>query len=296
MKTASLFSGLFFLVGVAVAQESDSSVDSLNKLDLGGATANEVNLDPNNSAGAIKGKFGNLNLPDAVEAPKPSQRKIELPESVKRLSPAQQNEIQNLLSEAAGFIQGIRLTEGMDRLIQIEAITKDLFQTQNLKGAIYTKLRDFKKARECFQASLKLQPDLMEAMFNLAELDFVEKRFPEAEAGFQKLKDQFQGKINPKTKQPYLVEETLKLIDYKLFISMLRQSPSKEKPALDALAKFSPYDDYPLYYYSNAALNFQRGKTEEAQGWLSSAENIYSKPVQSIYIDALIEMGWLDSL
>ncbi len=218
------------------------------------------------------------------------QEQIQLPESVMKLKPAQRIEIQRLLQEAATFIQGIRLQEGLDRLIQIEAITPDLYQTYNLRGAIFTKLRDFDKARAAFEKALELQPNLMEATFNLAELDFVEKNFAKAESAFNKLKTDF----------PQLKEETIKLIDYKLFISKLLQSQAgsdaKEKEALAMLETFDFLDDFPVYYYSQAALAFHNDEKEEADGWMASARRIYDKPTQTIYIDALIEMGWVESL
>ncbi len=216
-----------------------------------------------------------------------------LPDSVKKLDQAKQFEIGRLLTEASMFIQGIRLQEGLDRLIRIEAISPDLYQTYNLRGAIYTKLRSFDKARAAFKKSLKLQPNVIESSFNLAELDFVEKKFPEAEAAFRKLGVDFENHFarNP---------ETGKLVEYKLFISVLLQSEapgdSKEKEALAILETFDYLDDYPVYYYGQAALAFHRDQKEEAEEWMTSAAKIYSKPIQTIYVDALVEMGWVDAL
>ena len=41
--------------------------------------------------------------------------------------------------------------------------------TANLKGAIYTRQRDWPKAQTAFEDALKLQPDLPMAQFNLGE-------------------------------------------------------------------------------------------------------------------------------
>ncbi|MFT5192787.1 MAG: tetratricopeptide (TPR) repeat protein [Verrucomicrobiales bacterium] len=243
----------------------------------------------------LPGDLGSA-IPDDLEAleevtPEDEQRKLEsqLPESVMALKPAQRMEILRLLQEAATFIQGIRLQEGLDRLIQIEAITPDLYQTYNLRGAIFTKLRDFDTARAAFKKALELKPGLMEAMFNLAELDFVEKHFVPAEKAFRKLKADFPG----------LRPETIKLIDYKLFITVLLQSgagDAKEKQAMGMLDGFDFLDDYPVFYYGKAALAFHQDNKEEAEEWMASARRIYDKATQTIYIDALIEMGWVESL
>lgn len=235
-------------------------------------------------------------LPDSYKRPAksaddPSLKMLDqLPDSVANLKPAQRIEITKLLREAATYIQGIRLQEGLDRLIKIEAITPDLFQTYNLRGAIYTKLRDFDKARAVFKKALSLKPGLMEAMFNLAELDFVEKKFASAESAFRQLR----------ADNPDLRLETAKLIEYKLYISMLMQSQgegdAKYNAAMAMLDSFDYLDDYPLHYYGMAVKAFQVDNKEEAEGWMASARRIYDKATQTIYIDALIEMGWVDSL
>ena len=241
--------------------------------------------------GELGSAIPDLGVPDEV-TPEDETRKLaeQLPDSVMALKPAQRMEILRLMQEAATFIQGIRLQEGLDRLIQIEAITPDLYQTYNLRGAIFTKLRDFEKARAAFRKALELKPGLMEAMFNLAELDFVERHFVEAEKAFRKLKADFPG----------LRAETVKLIDYKLFITVLLQSnaagDAKEKEALAMLDDFDYLDDYPVFYYGKAALAFHQDNKEEAEEWMASARRIYDKATQTIYIDALIEMGWVESL
>ncbi|NCF93855.1 MAG: tetratricopeptide repeat protein [Verrucomicrobiaceae bacterium] len=264
------------------------------RLDIGTATgAGDVKLTEEGQV--LPGDLSN-SLPDSLGRPAkdpddPSLQMLDqLPDSVANLKPAQRIEITRLLREAATYIQGIRLQEGLDRLIQIEAITPDLFQTYNLRGAIHTKLRDFDKARAEFKKALSLQPGLMEAQFNLAELDFVEKKFARSESAFRQLK----------TDNPELRLETLKLIDYKLYISLLMQSQSKgdakHRAAMAMLDSFDYLDDFPLHYYGKAVKAFQEDDKEEAEEWMASARRIYDKPTQTIYIDALIEMGWVDSL
>ncbi len=272
----------------------DSNVGDLNpnRLGIGEASSGiDESARLTRPGQLLPGEFGS-GIDELPEAPSEitAQEAVKLPDSVANLKPAQKYEIQTLLQEAATFIQGIRLQEGLDRLIQIEAISPDLYQTYNLRGAIFTKLRDFGKARQAFNKALQLQPGLMEALFNLAELDFVEKKFASAVSAF----------TNLKANNPNLRPETLKLIDYKVFIGTLMQSQAKDdafdKKALAMLDSFDFLDDYPVYYYSQAALAFKNDDKEEAEGWMTTAQRIYDKPTQTIYIDALIEMGWVDSL
>ena len=57
--------------------------------------------------------------------------------------------------------------------------------TANLRGAIYTRQRDWPKAQAAFEEALKLQPDLPMAQFNLGEVLFLNKKYPEARERFQ---------------------------------------------------------------------------------------------------------------
>ena len=288
-------------LGVAVVPMSAWSQDQSGlvprRLDIGEATG-EGGVKLTEKGQVLPGDLGtaipdNLEPEDAVAA---ERKKIldSLPESVRRLDQAKQFEIGPAPGRGIDVHPGDPpCREGLDRLIRIEAISPDLYQTYNLRGAIYTKLRSFDKARAAFERSLELQPNVIESSFNLAELDFVEKKFPEAEAAFRKLGEDFARHFE---RSP----ETGKLVEYKLFISVLMQSEapgdSKEKEALAMLETFDYLDDYPVYYYSQAALAFFRDNKEEAEEWLASAAKIYSKPVQTIYVDALVEMGWVDAL
>lgn len=219
----------------------------------------------------------------------------QLPESVMKLSRPQQIEITQLIREAALFIQGIRIQEGLDRLIRVEAMTQDFFQTYNLRGAIYTKLREFGKARKAFERAVELNPNLMEARFNLAELDFVEKNFAKAEQSFQRLFEDF-----PALRSSEEHMATQKLIEHKIFIAVLMQSQepgdAKAQQAQAILDGFDWFDDYPVYYYAKAAVEFHRDDPLAAEEWIQSAAKIYDRGTQALHVDALIEMGWVESL
>ena len=111
----------------------------------------------------------------------------ELPESVKKLSAADRQKLQSLLTDASAFIGGIRIQEAFEKIIDAEAMAPDLFQIHNLKGAAYTKIRDFPKARKSFERSLELNPTAFMSKFNITELDFVEQKYADSQKNFSKL-------------------------------------------------------------------------------------------------------------
>ena len=57
--------------------------------------------------------------------------------------------------------------------------------TANLRGAIYTRQRDWPKAQAAFEEALKAQPDLPMAQFHLGEVLFLNQKYAEARERFQ---------------------------------------------------------------------------------------------------------------
>ena len=57
--------------------------------------------------------------------------------------------------------------------------------TANLRGAIYTRQRDWPKAQAAFEEALKLHPGLPMAQFNLGEVLFLNKKYSAARERFQ---------------------------------------------------------------------------------------------------------------
>ena len=216
---------------------------------------------------------------EAQEAPA-----IEIPDSVKNLSAEQREKLQKLLNDASSYIGGIRIQEAFEKIIEAEDITSDLFQLHNLKGAAYTKIRDFPRARKSFKRALELNPTAFMSKFNITELDFVEKKFPDAEKNFQKLI----------ADSPDMNIGTRRLIEFKILITQLKQDKHDEAAA--TLDKFNFMEDTPAYYFGKAAIAFDAGDEDDAREWIRSAERIYKPQEVSVYVDSFIEMGWIDNL
>ena len=225
-------------------------------------------------------------LPDQTKADKnaASPNVVEIPDSVKNLTAEQRQTLQKLLNEASSYIGGIRIQEAFEKIIEAEAITPDLFQLHNLKGAAYTKIRDFPKARISFERALELNPNAFMTKFNITELDFVEHKFAEAEKNFQKLLDE----------APDMNIGTRRLIEFKILITQLSQDKDAEAEATQA--KFNYLEDTPAYYFGNAAIAFDDEDEDEARGWIRSAERIYAQQEVNVYVDSFIEMGWIENL
>lgn len=174
--------------------------------------------------------------------------------------------------------------DALQRIEEAEVLDPSSPLIPNVRGSIYTAMRDFDKAREQFQKARALSPDAFEPKFNLVELDYVSGNYAAAERGFQQLLQDY----------PKLQLEVRHLTQFKVLVSQLKQDKVTE--ARQVMTNFSFMDDTPAYYYSKAAFAFQEGKRPEGQEWLARAASIYKAHVIVPYVDSLMEAKWIESL
>lgn len=198
--------------------------------------------------------------------------------------------IERNISEVASCLQGPRMQEALALLFDTaELIGKDYFLVENMRGAVYTKMRDFAHAREHFQKAIDLTTNLPEEgfhpRFNLAEVEFVEGNYEKAIERFSKLLEL----------DIEAAKSTRRLMEFKIMLSRLKLGQRAE--AEEAAAKFDPLDnDSPAYYFAQAALCYDKDDREEGDGWLLSARRIYPQPLNDVYKDSLVEAGWIQTL
>lgn len=234
--------------------------------------------------------------PAAKAAPAPKVDDDPTLEKLKSLTPEQSEKVKKALTEASTFVGGIRLQEALQRLAEAEAITPELFMVHNLKGAVFTKLRLFGKARESFKKAESLHPTSFHPKFNLAEIEFVEAadmaragKEAAATAQFGSAQKMFEALITSNTDI-----STQRLMEFKVVICQLKQGKTAE--AEKTVKAFSYIDDEPVYYLGHAAIEFNKNDKAAAQEWLDSANRIYAPQQVTIYMDSFIEIGWVETL
>ncbi len=201
-----------------------------------------------------------------------------------RLSKEKKESLRKTLMEAATLLNSIRVQESLEKIIEAENMVSDFGPLYNLKGAAYTKIRDFDKAQSAFERAVALNPKTVMTKFNLIEMYFVKKNYPLADKEFSKFL----------TTNKDLPKETKALVKYKLLICNLKQK--KESTAEEILKDFDYLDDHPAFYFSNAAIHFNNGETLKANSWLTAASKIYKPAINEIYNDSLIEAGWMENI
>jgi tetratricopeptide (TPR) repeat protein len=201
-------------------------------------------------------------------------------------SPALDPKVKALIEEARGLQQNQRSYEALTKLDEADAISPGSAFIANVRGSIYTAppLRDYAKARECFETAEKLLPTAFEPKFNKTELLYVEHKYAVAEAEFGKLLENF----------PKLREEVRHLLQFKIIICQLKQGKAAE--AGKGARAFTFMDDTPAYYFTKAAAAFQEGDQSEARKWVGKATKIFKPRATAVYLDSLMEAGWLNSI
>lgn len=148
--------------------------------------------------------------------------------------------------------------------------------TANLKGAIYTRQRDWPKAQAAFEEALRLQPDLPMAQFNLGEVLFLNNQYAQA-------RERFQIFLNSQPKNDLGL--------YKIFLcDLLGDQKAKAEDFLNSL---EPSPNSPIYYFSKAAEAFVKGDKPAAMEFVGSAYRIYPPDANATFADSLVEKGYL---
>jgi tetratricopeptide (TPR) repeat protein len=195
-------------------------------------------------------------------------------------SPSAQR-FQELLREIVELHKKQQYADALARLNEAEALKVNDVLVNNIRGSTYTAMREFPKARTCFEASLKLKPNAYESRYNLVELDFVEGKYAEAEAGFADLLKAF----------PKLTAEPKQLAQFKLILCQLKQN--KAEAAAASAKAFAFPETSPAHFGTQAALAMQKKDNTTAMDWLNKATKNFQRGEMVPYIDSLVEAKWI---
>ena len=284
MKTLPLFcTGFSFLLGCALYAQQPPPAPAPAPADKEGINLKDASEEPKVK---LDDTVKKANVPDvAPETP----RTRELP-GLEKLTQDQKKSLVAGMGEVSNYLRGVRLLESLEKLNEMEsALGVSNHYIENLRGAVYTKMKDYKRARVHFRKALEFAKDFeaeaFHPRFNLAELDFVEKQWDPARDAFQKLLAD-PGKPTSGSDS---------LIKFKILICDLQQK--KEVEAEEVMKTFDKYDaESPAFYFGNAVKLFIKNDKEGANEWLESARRIYPKEINEVYNDSLVEMGWLETL
>lgn len=204
--------------------------------------------------------------------------------SVKTVTVPADGKIREIVTEVQQLHAKHRFFEALQKLTEAEALAPENPMIFNIRGSIYTGMRDFEKAKVAFEKAHELLPTSFEPDFNLAELLYVQEKYALAETAFGKLLE----------KHAKIREDVRHLTTFKIIVCELKQNKIAE--AEKNAKAFTFMDDTPAYYFTKAAFAFQKGDQQEARDWLTKAGNIFKQGQNPVYVDSLMEAKWIPSL
>ena len=193
------------------------------------------------------------------------------------------SELEAMYDKAFRAFDANNFPEALKQLDAIDARQPDLAESQNLRGVILMREGIFDKAEAALHEALRIDPKFWNARFNLAEIPFLKKDWPEARNRFQELLSSNASELQG---------EATQLIQYKILLTYLLEG--KENMVDSILAKFELSPDTPAVHYANAAIALQRKNTKEAKDWMVEAEKNFSPQLNKLFAESLYEVGWLE--
>ena len=86
----------------------------------------------------------------------------------------------------------------------------------------------------------------------------------------------------------------IRLLEFKYLLCKLKLGKTEEARSLSK--KYDFRDDYPYYYYANAAMAYHDEKEAEAERWRASARRVFRRPsTLAAWEDTMIEIGFVKS-
>lgn len=159
---------------------------------------------------------------------------------------------------------------------QAETIHQKSALTLNIRAAVAIEEKRFEEGRELLLQALQLDPRFFPALFNLAEIPFMQGKYSEARLAYEKLTDD---------------DATAELIRFRIYLTyLLEKNDERAKAILDALPLLN---DTPIYFYAHAAWEFAHGNTKDAQSYLKSAEAVFPPSRLANFADVFYDLGWL---
>src|SRR3954467_8608196 len=94
-------------------------------------------------------------------------------------------ELESMYEKAFRAFDAGNFPEALKQLDSIDARQPDLAESQNLRGVIMMRQGIYDKAEAALNEAMRIDPKFWNARFNLSEIPFLKKDWPEARTRFQ---------------------------------------------------------------------------------------------------------------
>jgi len=212
----------------------------------------------------------------ATTSPATPTPMVDLPPVSSSANPPSASQVPVLLSQGLQFLEQKRLDDALAKAnAAIQAAPQDS-DGYELRATIYLEKKLWDQASKDYQTALQFDGKNVLVRFNLADIQFMQKRYAAARPGFVAVEqDPDMGDI----------------ASYKVFLCDLLGG--QEDVAAKELDAFNQVGSNASYYFANAAWSLYHHKTEDGRGWLTSATNIYPPEKCRFYAISLVNLGYL---
>src|SRR5262245_23273016 len=192
-------------------------------------------------------------------------------------------ELEEMYNAAFRAFDSGKFEEALKQLDAIDARQPDLAASKNLRGVILMRQGNYDQAEAALQAASRIDPKFWNARFNLAEIPFLKKDWPEARNRFEQLLSNGESD---------LAKEASQLIQYKILLTYLLEGKDNMVDSIQAKLELSP--DTPAVDYVKAAVALKQKNQKEAKDWISVAEKNSSPQLSKHFAESRYEVGWLE--
>ncbi|MCS7063299.1 MAG: tetratricopeptide repeat protein [Methylacidiphilales bacterium] len=218
-----------------------------------------------------KANLGTNHDPSSNQTSEPSQKKL--------TEDSQPMPGSELLPKALQLFLAKKFNESLEVVDQILKINPNHHHAYNLKGANYTKMKNWSAAESAFRQALSVAPNAFEPKFNLAELLFLQGQYAQARQAFTSILHLANLDIYKH------------LTEFKIFLTYLLED--QLPPALEIAKKYDGFETTPIYYFVQGALAYKEGNRAKAMENFDAAARIFPAYLNHNFADTLIELGWI---
>lgn len=187
---------------------------------------------------------------------------------------AEEKSGQTLIDQALSDFEKKKYDDALTKLQEVEKEKPNDEFILNLLGAAYTKKKDYAAAKSYFEKALEVKPDFFPARFNVGELLFLQKQYPQALGFFTEMLRQAPGN---------------ELLQFKVILSLVLTEQVEDARKLAARMKFP--GDGPAWYYAHAAVERKEGHNAKAAEYLAGARTFFPGSI-SLYNETFEDLGW----
>jgi len=178
--------------------------------------------------------------------------------------------------KAANYEQALK---DLDQLETFDLEPSVRAESLNLRAVILMRQANYQAAESTLRSALELVPFLANAKFNLGQVSFLKRDWPEARKRFEQMLTEDYAAVGT---------DVCELIRFKVFLTLLLDRKQGEAAKLmDQWQQTSP-----AAYYAHVAMAKDHADGTEARKWQQAAKTKFGEATDKLYAESFYEIGW----